>query len=157
MSRSVLLTVTVNGARHCREVPTNLTLLDFLREWLVLSGTKVACDQGTCGACTVLGDDMPVTSCLVFAFTADGKAVRTIEGMAAEDGSLDPIQQAFLDAGFPQCGFCTPGMVMLAEALRKFDPAPSPETIDRWMSANICRCSGYQVLRRAFLAGAGEP
>jgi carbon-monoxide dehydrogenase small subunit len=157
MSTSVPLTVTVNGAMQRHDVPANLTLSDFLREWLGLSGTKVACDQGACGACTVLMDDLPVTSCLTFAFAADGKSIRTIESVAGEDGSLNPIQQAFHEAGVPQCGFCTPGMVMLAEALMRSDPAPSPDAIDRWMSANICRCSGYQVFRRAFSAAAGEP
>jgi carbon-monoxide dehydrogenase small subunit len=157
MSTSVPLTVMVNGALQRHDVPANLTLSDFLREWLGLSGTKVACDQGACGACTVLMDDLPVTSCLTFAFAADGKSVRTIESVAGEDGSLDPVQQAFHDAGVPQCGFCTPGMVMLAEALIRSDPAPSSDAIDRWMSANICRCSGYQVFRRAFSAVASEP
>ena len=156
MSSSVPLSVTVNGTVQRHDVPANLTLSDFLREWLGLSGTKVACDQGACGACTVLVDDAPGTSCLTFAFAADGKSVRTIESVAGEDGSFNPIQKAFHEAGVPQCGFCTPGMVMLAEALMRSDPAPSSDAIDRWMSANICRCSGYQVFRRAFSAAADE-
>jgi aerobic-type carbon monoxide dehydrogenase small subunit (CoxS/CutS family) len=155
MSTSVLLTVTVNGTLHRLEVPTSLTLADLLREWLDLSGTKVACDQGVCGACTVLVDDAPVTSCITFAFAVDGTTVRTIESVAGEGGCLDPVQTAFHEAGVPQCGFCTPGMVMLAEALKIAERTPSSETIDRWMSANICRCSGYQVLRRAFSAVVG--
>ena len=156
MSTTVPLTVTVNGTLQRHDVPANLTLSDFLREWLGLSGTKVACDQGACGACTVLVDDAPVTSCLTFAFAAAGKSVRTIESIAGDDGSLNPVQKAFHEAGVPQCGFCTPGMVMLAEALMRSDPVPSPDAIDRWMSANICRCSGYQVFRRAFSAAADE-
>jgi aerobic carbon-monoxide dehydrogenase small subunit len=156
MSTSVPLTVTVNGCVQRHDVPANLTLSDFLRERLGLNGTKVACDQGACGACTVLVDDAPVTSCLTFAFAADGKSVRTIEGVAGADGNLNLVQQAFHDAGVPQCGFCTPGMVMLAEALMRSDPAPSSDAIDCWMSANICRCSGYQVFRRAFSAVADE-
>jgi aerobic-type carbon monoxide dehydrogenase small subunit (CoxS/CutS family) len=156
MSTSVALSVTVNGRVRRHDVPANLTLSDFLREWLGLSGTKVACDQGACGACTVLVDDAPVTSCLTFAFAAGGKSVRTIEGVAGVDGNLNPVQQAFHEAGVPQCGFCTPGMVMLAEALMRSDPAPSSDAIDCWMSANICRCSGYQVFRRAFSAAADE-
>jgi carbon-monoxide dehydrogenase small subunit len=156
MSTSVPLTVMVNGAMQRHDVPANLALSDFLREWLGLSGTKVACDQGACGACTVLMNDLPVTSCLTFAFAANGKSIRTIESVAKEDGSLNPVQKAFHEAGVPQCGFCTPGMVMLAEALMRSDPAPSSDAIDRWMSANICRCSGYQVFRRAFSAVAGE-
>ena len=90
------------------------------------------------------------------AFAAAGKSVRTIESIAGDDGSLNPVQKAFHEAGVPQCGFCTPGMVMLAEALMRVEPTPSSETIDGWMSANICRCSGYQVFRRAFSAMAGE-
>jgi carbon-monoxide dehydrogenase small subunit len=156
MSTTVPLTVTVNGTLQRHDVPANLTLSDFLREWLGLSGTKVACDQGACGACTVLVDEVPVTSCLTFAFAAAGKSVRTIESIAGDDGSLNPVQKAFHEAGVPQCGFCTPGMVMLAEALMRVEPTPSSETIDGWMSANICRCSGYQVFRRAFSAMAGE-
>jgi aerobic carbon-monoxide dehydrogenase small subunit len=156
MSTTVPLTVTVNGTLQRHDVPANLMLSDFLREWLGLSGTKVACDQGACGACTVLVDDVPVTSCLTFAFAADGKSVRTIESVASEDGSLNHVQRAFHEAGVPQCGFCTPGMVMLAEALLGIDHRPSSECIDGWMSANICRCSGYQVFRRAFSAMAGE-
>jgi carbon-monoxide dehydrogenase small subunit len=157
MSVSVPLTVTVNGTLQRHDVPANLTLSDFLREWLGLSGTKVACDQGTCGACTVLVDDAPVTSCLSFAFAADGKSVRTIESVAGADGSLNPVQQAFHEAGVPQCGFCSPGMVMLAEALMSIDRTPSSHTINGWMTANICRCSGYQVFQRAFSAMAGKP
>jgi aerobic-type carbon monoxide dehydrogenase small subunit (CoxS/CutS family) len=154
MSTTVSLAVTVNGVAHQATIPTNLTLVDFLRDWLGLCGTKLACDQGACGACTVLIDDTPVTSCLTFAFAVDGKAIHTIEGVAG--GVLDPVQQAFLDAGVPQCGFCTPGMVMLAEALRRCDGALSPASIDNWMSANICRCAGYQVIRRAFASLGGE-
>ena len=148
MSTTVSLAVTVNGVAHQATVPANLTLVDFLRDWLGLTGTKLGCDQGACGACTVLIDGAPVTSCLTFAFATDGRAIQTIEGVAG--AQLDPVQQAFLDASVPQCGFCTPGMVMLAEALRRCDQAPSPAAVDGWMSANICRCSGYQVIRRAF-------
>jgi aerobic-type carbon monoxide dehydrogenase small subunit (CoxS/CutS family) len=157
MSTIIPLTVTVNGTPQRHDIPANLTLSDFLREWLGLCGTKVACDQGACGACTVLVDDAPVTSCLTFAFAADGKSVRTIESVAGEDGGLDPVQSAFHAAGVPQCGFCSPGMVMLAEALLRNHRRPSPETIDGWMSANICRCPGYQVFRRAFSAMVGDP
>jgi len=153
MSTSVSLSVTVNARVQRHDVsgqPSRCRI--FLREWLGLSGTKVACDQGACGACTVLVDDAPVTSCLTFAFAADGKSVRTIEGVAGGGRQPQPRPEGVPRAGVPQCGFCTPGMVMLAEALMRSDPAPSSDAIDCWMSANICRCSGYQVFRRAFSA-----
>jgi aerobic carbon-monoxide dehydrogenase small subunit len=154
MTETIAICVTVNGVRHAIDVPANLLLVDLLRERLNLRGTKVACDQGVCGACTVLADGAPMTSCLTFAFAVDGQELTTIEGVGGA-GSRDPVQQAFYDCGVPQCGFCTPGMVMLTKA--PLDRAPDADAgeIDRWLSANVCRCSGYQVFRRA-LCGAGE-
>jgi carbon-monoxide dehydrogenase small subunit len=149
MSTDISLHLTVNGEPRAVQVPCHLMLVDLIREHLQLRGTKVACDQGACGACTVLVDGAPTTSCLTFAFAADGCDIVTIEGVAATDGTLDRVQQSFHDSGVPQCGFCTPGMVLLAKALLEGTPNPDAEQIDRWLSANICRCSGYQVFRRA--------
>jgi len=147
-SEIVTISLTVNGTPHVFEIPPNLLLIDLLRDHLGLCGTKVACDQGVCGACTVLSDGLPTTSCLTFAFAVDGQNLTTVEGVAS-DGVLDRVQQSFHESGVPQCGFCTPGMVMLAKALFDLDPQADARTIDRWLSANICRCSGYQVFRRA--------
>ena len=156
MTETVAIDLTVNGQPHALNVPANLMLIDLLREHLHLSGTKLACDQGACGACTVLLDGMPVTACLTFAFVAEGRAVDTIEGVASADGAFDRVQRAFHESGVPQCGFCTPGMVMLTRSLLAFDGAPDPESIDRWLGANICRCSGYQVFRRALAPTEGD-
>jgi carbon-monoxide dehydrogenase small subunit len=148
------LHLSVNGKPLTLQVDPNLLLVDLLREQLGLLGTKVGCDQGACGACTVLIDGRPVTSCLTFAFAAEGGAVTTIEGIAHSDGSLDAIQRAFHEAGAPQCGFCTPGMVLMAKAytLRRC----GPDTAEAWLQANLCRCSGYQAIRRALdAAGLG--
>ncbi|MDB5409947.1 MAG: (2Fe-2S)-binding protein [Rhodospirillales bacterium] len=141
--------LTVNGEAHTVEISSNLMLVDLVRERLNLQGTRVACDQGACGACTVLVDGRPITACLSFAFTADGAAVLTIEGVAGSDNTLDTVQLAFHDSGVPQCGFCTPGMVLLAKAYYMQQPMPEGADVERWLDANICRCSGYQVFRRA--------
>lgn len=154
MTETITIRVTVNGVRRTVDVAPHLLLVDLLREHFHLRGTKVACDQGVCGACTVLANGKPMTSCLTFAFAVDGQELTTIEGVGAA-GSRDRVQQAFYDCGVPQCGFCTPGMVMLTEALFAHTPEPDPGEIDRWLSANVCRCSGYQVFRRA-LCGNGE-
>jgi carbon-monoxide dehydrogenase small subunit len=141
--------ITVNGDMRVVEVPANLLLVDLLRDRLGLRGTKVACDQGACGACTVLVDGLPITSCLTFAFAVNCRNIVTIEGVSTADGALDGVQQAFHDAGVPQCGFCTPGMVLLAKALSDRAEETDPIAVDSWLTANICRCSGYQVFRRA--------
>jgi aerobic carbon-monoxide dehydrogenase small subunit len=145
----ITIYLTVNGEPRIVEVPANLLLADLLRDLFGLRGTKVACDQGACGACTVLVDGLPTTSCLTFAFAVNGKSIVTIEGVSKADGALDRVQQAFHDSGVPQCGFCTPGMVLLTKALLDRPGRASATEIDSWLTANICRCSGYQVFRRA--------
>jgi aerobic carbon-monoxide dehydrogenase small subunit len=150
----ITIKLTVNGEPRSATVPTHLLLADLLRDRFGLRGTKVACEQGACGACTVLVDGLPTTGCLTFGFAVDGKDIVTIEGVAKADGALDRVQQAFHDSGVPQCGFCTPGMVLLTKALLDRAGEPSAAQIDRWLAANICRCSGYQVFRRA-LQGTG--
>ncbi len=134
--------LTVNGGRRTVEADTETRLLDLLREELHLTGTKEGCGEGECGACTVLMDGRPVNSCLVLAAQADGADVLTIEGLA--DGTrLHPIQQAFVDAGGVQCGFCTPGFVMATYALLRDHPAPSEDQIRTALEGNLCRCTGY--------------
>jgi carbon-monoxide dehydrogenase small subunit len=124
-------------------------LIDILRDRLALTGTKLSCDLATCGACSVLLDGKPVASCSTFAWQADGADICTIEGLAAPDGTLDPVQQAFVDNSAFQCGYCTPGMIVLARALLDHDPNPDRASIRNWMGANICRCTGYEMIIEA--------
>jgi len=144
--------LTVNGQAERATVPASMTLLELLRESLHLTGTKEGCGIGECGACTVLLDGLPVTACLVLAVEADGCEVRTVEGEAS-DGRLSVLQQAFIDAGAAQCGFCTPGMIMSARALLERSPSPSDGEIVEAIAGNLCRCTGYesivQAIRRA--------
>jgi len=137
--------LTVNGKVHEREVDAETRLLDLLREDLHLTGTKEGCGEGECGACTVLIDGRPVNSCLVLALQADGADVLTIEGLA-DGGKLHPIQQAFVDAGGVQCGFCTPGFIMSVFALLRDTPDPSNEEIRTALEGNLCRCTGYEKI-----------
>lgn len=136
------ITMTVNGERRTVDVPANLALLDALRDRCGLTGTKECCAVGECGACTVTIDGRTVNSCLVLAVEADGADVRTVEGLA-EGGQLSPLQQAFLDHGAVQCGFCIPGMLMSAEALLEDNPDPAVAEIREGLSGNLCRCAGY--------------
>ena len=140
---------TVNSVTQEFHVRPEEMLIDVLRDRLALTGTKLSCDLGACGACTVLLDGKPVSSCATFAWQADGMNVRTVEGLAAADGALDPVQQAFIENSAFQCGYCTPGMIMLARALLDRDPSPDRETIRAWMGANICRCTGYEMIIEA--------
>jgi aerobic carbon-monoxide dehydrogenase small subunit len=142
------LTGTVNGACFQTSVPTSRILADLIRDELGLTGTRIGCDQGMCGACTVLVDGMPTASCTTFAWQVDGKAVVTIEGLAP-DGRLDPIQEAFKAKSAFQCGYCTPGMILLVKALLARHPHPGRNTIREWLSANVCRCTGYQMIVEA--------
>ena len=146
--------LTVNGKRFEREVDAETRLLDLLREDLHLTGTKEGCGEGECGACTVLIDGRPVNSCLVLAPQADGADVLTIEGVA--DGErLHPIQQAFVDAGGVQCGFCTPGFIMSTYALLRDTPDPTDDEIRSALEGNLCRCTGYgKIVEAVQLAAA---
>lgn len=137
----MLVTLTVNGEEKRADVPSAATLVELLREHLGLTGTKVGCGHGECGACTVILDGEPVNSCLVLAAQCEGREVTTIEGLS--DGALDRIQDAFVVAGAVQCGFCTPGMIMSAAALLAVNPKPSREQIEEAVSGNLCRCTGY--------------
>lgn len=148
-----LLTLTINGKRLDLAVAPNRTLLDLLRYDLGLTGTKKGCDVGDCGACTVILDGKPVNSCLVLAVQAHGKEILTIEGLAG-DQTLHPIQQAFVDKGAIQCGFCTPGMVLSAKSLLDRDPKPTEEEIRSALSGNLCRCTGYQKIVEAVKAAS---
>jgi carbon-monoxide dehydrogenase small subunit len=145
------VTIKVNGQTYSLLVEPNKTLLEFLREDLGLTGAREACDTGGCGACTVLVDGRPVYSCLVLALDCQGKDVLTIEGLAT-DGKLHPLQQAFIDHGAIQCGFCTPGMVLTAKALLDENPTPTEEEVRQAIAGNICRCTGYSKIVEAILA-----
>ncbi len=140
--------VTVNGTTGSADVEPRLLLVHFLRDTLGLTGTHVGCDTTSCGACTVLLDGTPVKSCTVFAVQAEGRSVKTVEGLA-ENGQLHPIQQGFKEEHGLQCGFCTPGMMLVSSALLEENPNPSEEEI-RWaISGNLCRCTGYQNIVKA--------
>ena len=138
---------TLNGIEVSAEVETHRMMLHLLRDTFQLTGTKEGCGQGECGACTVLVDDISVDSCIYPAFEVDGKSVTTIEGLVGEGNRLHPIQEAFVENGGVQCGFCTPGMIMSAKALLDENPDPTDEEIRKGISGNLCRCTGYvQIL-----------
>jgi carbon-monoxide dehydrogenase small subunit len=134
--------LTVNGATEQLDVPSNLTLLQLLREKLGLTGTKNGCEAGECGACTVLIDGEPVNSCMMLAVEADGHEILTVEGLAPQ-GELSPLQQAFIEHNAIQCGFCTPGMLITAHSLLQRNPQPSEQDIKEALVGNLCRCTGY--------------
>lgn len=136
------ISIEVNGESHDLEVDTRWTLLHVLREELSLTGAKRGCDRGECGACTVLLDDLPVNSCMTLAATISGRRVRTVEGLSTQ-GTLHPVQQAFLDNDGGQCGFCTPGFVMSATALLEQISSPTDDEIRDALAGNICRCNAY--------------
>jgi carbon-monoxide dehydrogenase small subunit len=144
----VTVACTINGETHRLRVETHLTLLEMLRDRLGLTGTKLGCGVGECGACTVLMDGDAVNACLVLAAQADGADIWTVEGLERE-GRLDPLQEAFVRRGAVQCGFCTPGMLMSAKALLARNPHPSDEEIRVAISGNLCRCTGYQQIVEA--------
>ena len=153
----------VNGQTHVIEAEPRLTLLDCLRERLLLTGAHAGCEHGVCGACTVLLDGVAVRSCLMFAVQADGYVITTIEGLSPAPGELSPLQDAFCETHGMQCGYCTPAMILTAHALLARNPAPTRDDIVEAISGNICRCTGYaQIVEAITLAaermrGANQP
>jgi carbon-monoxide dehydrogenase small subunit len=143
----------VNGANYQVSIEPWRTLVEVLRENLGLTGTKKSCNEGECGACTVIMDGRPVSSCLVLAIDAQGKEILTIEGLSERE-KLHPIQEAFLKHGAIQCGFCTPGMVMSAKALLDENPKPTVAEVRKAISGNLCRCTGYQHIVDSIMAAA---
>ena len=142
------LDLTVNGAARSVVIEPRELLLDVLRDRLGLKGTKRSCDVQVCGACTVLVDGLPASSCSTLAADVQGRSVVTIEGVA-QDGALDPVQRAFVEHGALQCGFCTPGFVLAVKALLAFHPAPTDDEIKHFLRGNICRCTGYVKILEA--------
>ncbi len=154
MSTSMVIDVTLNGKPRSFEVAVHRTLLDALRDELGLTGTKECCVVGECGACSVIVDGRPMNACLMLAVEVDGSEVTTVEGLALDDGHLSPLQEAFLDAGAAQCGFCIPGQLISAQALLDQVPDPTIEEIQEAMAGNLCRCAGYEQIAEAVRAAA---
>lgn len=150
------LDFTVNGRAIRVHIATSSMLSDVLRDTLGLTGTKVSCDMQVCGACTVLVDGHPISSCTYLAVDAAGRRVDTVEGLATADGRLSDLQQAFIDHFALQCGFCTPGFLMMATALLAEHPQPSEDEVRHYFEGNICRCSGYRPIIRAVMAVAEQ-
>jgi aerobic carbon-monoxide dehydrogenase small subunit len=138
--------VEVNGRLRTGNVAARLSLVDWLRDELRLTGTHVGCEHGICGACSIMLDGEAVRSCLMYAVQADGHRVTTVEGLALSDGRMSPLQDAFCEAHGLQCGYCTPGMLIAAQALLDRNPRPSEEQIREAIAGNICRCTGYQQI-----------
>jgi carbon-monoxide dehydrogenase small subunit len=147
------ISLKVNGIQYNLNVESHRTLVEVLRETLGLTGTKKSCNEGECGACTVLIDDKPAASCLVLALEAQGKEITTIEGLA-EGTKLHPLQEAFVKHMAIQCGFCTPGMVMVAKAFLDENPRPTSAEVRKAISGNLCRCTGYQQIVDAVMAAS---
>jgi carbon-monoxide dehydrogenase small subunit len=150
---STAIAFRLNGSDVETVVRNDQTLLELLRGSFGLTGARESCGQGVCGACTVEVDGMPVSSCLYWAVQLDGTDVATVESLA-RDGTLDPLQQAFVESGAFQCGFCTPGMIMMCRSLLRENPDPSDEEIRRWLSGSICRCGAYPEILAAVHAAA---
>ena len=151
-----LISLSINGQKHEIAIDTQSTLLEVLRESLGYTGTKNGCDQGECGICTVLLDELPVHSCLTLAVAVQDKEITTIEGLAEGD-NLHPMQQSFVDHGAIQCGFCSPGMILTGKVLLDKNPSPSEHEIRRSISGNLCRCTGYVKIVEAIKAVADSP
>jgi aerobic carbon-monoxide dehydrogenase small subunit len=155
-TETVELRFRLNGQSKEVAVPAALSLLELLRDRCGLRGTKLACSRAVCGSCTVVIDGRPAASCALFAFQVDGADVVTIEGLSRTDGTLHLLQEAFRRFSAFQCGYCTPGMILLAKSLLDHDPAPSRATVVGWMSSNICRCTGYGLIVEAVLSAAAD-
>jgi carbon-monoxide dehydrogenase small subunit len=147
------ITLTINGSLTSQEVPSNITLLRFLRQRMGLTGAKDGCSAGECGACTILLNGEPVNACLVLAAETDGAEIITVEGLG-DDRRLDPVQQAMIEAGAVQCGYCTPGVLISARALLDRNPTPSAQEIREALRGNLCRCTGYIRIVEAVLRAA---
>ena len=143
--------LSVNDEEYDLYIPPNRTLLEVLREDLELTGTKEGCGEGACGSCTVLFNGVPIRGCLTLAAEVQGAEITTVEGLRMEDGRLDPLQQAFIDYGSAQCGFCTPGMLMSAKSFLNQNPDPDEIDIRKAISGNICRCTGYAKIVEAIM------
>jgi aerobic-type carbon monoxide dehydrogenase small subunit (CoxS/CutS family) len=150
------MTLVVNGRRESAATEPRTTLADFLRGALGLTGTHLGCEQGACGACTVLVEGEAVRSCLMFAVQADGLEVRTVEGLAGADGALHPLQEAFWEHQALQCGFCTSGLLMTAVAVLEENPQPTREHLRARLAGNLCRCTGYQSIVDAVIDAASR-
>lgn len=150
------VSITINGETHTHDVEPRTLLVYYLREHAGLTGTNVGCDTSSCGACSIHLNGEAVKSCTVLAAQADGMEVTTIEGMAAADGTLHPMQQAFMENHGLQCGYCTPGMVMAATSLLIENPNPSEEDVRLGLEGNLCRCTGYHNIVRSVLAAANS-
>ena len=148
--------LTINGRPHGSTVEARMTLSDFLRSNAGYTGVHLGCEHGVCGACTVIVDGLAVRSCLMLAVQADGTFITTVEGLVAPDGTLHPVQQVLRDEHGLQCGFCTPGVVMTLAALTRGPEKPSADVLLEALSGHVCRCTGYQGIRRAALKLAGE-
>jgi carbon-monoxide dehydrogenase small subunit len=147
------MTLTINGKAYARAAEPRVSLLDFLRDDLGLSGTHVGCEHGVCGACSILFDSVPIRACLMLAVQADGHDITTVEGLCDEDGAPGVLQEAFQDAHGMQCGYCTPGMLISGQALLAQNDDPSMEEIKEAIGGNLCRCTGYvQIIESIQLA-----
>ncbi len=149
------ISVTVNGVVHTADVEPRTLLVQYIREHVGLTGTNIGCDTSSCGACSLHLNGEAVKSCTILAAQADGQEITTIEGLAAEDGTLHPMQQAFQDNHGLQCGYCTPGMVMAATSLLKENPNPTEHEVRIGLEGNLCRCTGYHNIVQSVLAAAG--
>jgi aerobic carbon-monoxide dehydrogenase small subunit len=156
MTDRMKVTMTVNGTEYTREIEPRMLLVHFIRDELLLRGTHWGCDTSNCGTCVLWVDDEPVKSCTMLAAMADGREVRTVEGLA-QGGELDPIQQGFIECHGLQCGFCTPGMMMTGRWLLDHNPHPSEEEIREAISGQICRCTGYKNIVKAIEWAAEHP